>query len=262
MEDFQSFGSIEPYRKTYMRITQKLHGSNGQVYVYEEDGVRTLKVGSRNRWLAIGDDNYGFCGFVEANKESFLNMGLGRHYGEWCGPGINLGEGLIEKRFFLFSDRRRYVDCSLPARTDFVPEIYSGPLDSSKIEASMELLKEHGSRLVEGFMKPEGIVVDICGIRFKKVFNPEETGWDKAQPKVAREREDYSHLCQPFRLEKLMSRDESYIRDYPKSLPNICKAYIDDLVKEEQIVGSLDEVEKIRKDASRHIFQFIKQSVI
>lgn len=261
MDDFQSFASIESYRKAYMRITQKLHGSNGQVYVYEEDGVRTLKVGSRNRWLVIGDDNYGFCSFVESQREAFLKMGLGRHYGEWCGPGINSGEGLKGKSFYLFSNPGRYIE-GIPESVGFVPEIYLGPLDSSKIEASMQLLKEHGSRLVPGFMKPEGIVVDVCGVKLKKVFEAEETGWCAKQDKPSRERKDYSYLCQPIRLEKLMSRDESYKRDYPKSLPNICRAYIDDLVKEEQIVGSLDEVEKIRKNASRQIFQFIKQSIL
>ena len=124
-------------------------------------------------------------------------------------------------------------------------------------------LQVNGSRLVPGFMRPEGIVVSVGGALYKKVFKPEETKWrprqrEKKAQTSKRDAKDYSHLCQPIRLEKLLSRDESFSRGYPESLAAIIKAYVADLTAEGQIAGDKDEVRAVTKEASGQLFKFVK----
>jgi hypothetical protein len=96
--EFKSFGKIEYIDSLQMVITQKIHGTNAQIYVYEEKGEIKVLTGNRYRWLTIDDDNHGFCAFVEENKKDIIEkLGVGRHFGEWAGKGINAGEGLKEK---------------------------------------------------------------------------------------------------------------------------------------------------------------------
>lgn len=249
-----------PLGKLFMRITQKIHGSNAQVHVYEQEGELKLCAGSRNRWICPDDDNFGFARFVYDHVQEFLDLGIGTHYGEWAGPGINSGEGLKERTFFLFSHPDRYSDKILPPNVEFVPELYKGPVDQSKINEVMDILLDHGSYAVPGFMKVEGIVVEIDGKRYKKTFTAEETKWCgiKKPKREPREFADYSYLLQPMRLEKLLSRDERYIVGYPETLTVIVKDYIADLIKEEQITGSMEDIDRIKKDCSRSIFHFVR----
>lgn len=259
-DDFKSFESIQPIGKLFMRITQKIHGSNAQIKIDKTDSSFVLRTGSRNRWIMPHDDNFGFSKHVYDHAEQFLALGEGIHYGEWAGPGINSGEGLTEKTFFLFSHPRRYEGIILPPNVKFVPELFVGPVSMDTIDLVMNNLLEQGSQAVPGFMNPEGIVIEIDGKRYKKTFAPEESKWCGVKkvftPRVY---EDFSHLCQPLRLEKLLSKDERFIREFPESLPEIVKAYMIDLVKDEQITGSLDEQADIRKRASRNIFSFVKE---
>src|ERR1700722_7041547 len=96
--EFRSFGKIERIGKLYMSITQKIHGTNAQIYIDCEEGKYTIIAGSRTRWLTPEDDNFGFAQWVSENQVDLcLTLGIGRHYGEWCGKGINSGEGLNEK---------------------------------------------------------------------------------------------------------------------------------------------------------------------
>ncbi len=131
------------------------------------------------------------------------------------------------------------------------------------VQDTMEQLKATGSRLVPGYMKPEGVVVEIDGNFYKKVFEPEEIAWKNT---VKRERAvhdniDVSHLLQPIRLEKLLARDERYIADYPNSLSIICADYVKDLDDESQIEGNEDEVKALKKNLGRVVFKFIRQSI-
>ncbi len=116
--EFKSFPKIERFKGAYMVITQKIHGSNGQIYIQGDE----IYAGSRNRWVTPQDDNYGFASWVQANKEELKKLGHGRHYGEWAGPGINAGEGLTEKKFLLFNHHR--PPDTLPAGVDLVPILY------------------------------------------------------------------------------------------------------------------------------------------
>jgi hypothetical protein len=269
--EFKAFPKIERIGKVNMAITQKIHGTNAQVFIYpDESGTLQLLCGSRTRWIYPGDDNYGFAAHVHAHKEEFIRkLGPGQHFGEWAGLGINSGEGLDEKVFVLFDFWKYPPERELPPKTTVVPVLYQGPMDLGVIETVMAELKANGSRLAPGFMRPEGVVITAMGTRYKKVFDAEETAWKKGDEKYAAKKQaerdanfvDYSHLLQPIRLEKLLSRDERYIKNFPKSLKDIANDYFDDLIAEGQITGSEGEINGIRKAASGQVFKFIRESV-
>ena len=258
---------LETETHNYFADSILVHNSNAQVNITKQPyDLWRVQAGSRTRWLTIEDDNYGFAKWVQDNKEELIQkLGVGRHYGEWCGKGINTGEGLSEKMFVLFDWWRYEVfDCDhyLMKNVRTVPVLYKGKFSYEVINDTMTRLKERGSALTPpGFyMKPEGIVIDINGQKFKKVFDEEEVKWNR--PDVPRETKinnfDATPYLQPLRLEKLLLRDESYTRNYPDSLPEIVRAYIQDLIDEKQIPGSDEEVESARKLMARHVFNFIK----
>lgn len=260
MDDFKSFSKIESIQKSRMIITQKIHGTNAQIYIYEKDNLEIdLKVGSRSRWLSEGDDNYGFFKFVHQHKQEFIQkLGIGRHFGEWCGLGINSGEGLNKKILCLFNSIRWTID-ELPPNTVTVPILYYGLFSQEAINRVMDDLRERGSMLCPGFMKPEGIVIQIGTQLFKNVFKPEEIAWKQTVKKEPRkDKIDVSHLLQPLRLDKLISRDEKYIREYPKSLGNICKDYVQDLEEEHQFDSREEVMEQQKKVLGKKIFYFVK----
>ena len=124
----------------------------------------------------------------------------------------------------------------------------------------MRDLKLHGSLLVPGFMRPEGVVIMLDGKRYKKVFDKEETAWDKSD-KVKKDEVDYNYLCQPVRLEKLLSRDSRYLDNYPETLSTIVNEYLNDLVDEGEIYGDEDVVNIVRERSSKFIFNFVERSV-
>jgi hypothetical protein len=93
-------------------------------------------------------------------------LGVGRHYGEWWGKGIQGGYGLTdERRFSLFNVKRwgQYLDWG--QGHELVPQLYMVPVlavETFSTEFARELveeLREHGSWASPGFMKPEGVVV-------------------------------------------------------------------------------------------------------
>lgn len=269
MDDFKSYPKIEQIGKLHMSITQKIHGTNAQIYIYHENQSWQVKVGSRTRWLTPEDDNYGFAKWVHENANELIKLGEGRHYGEWCGKGINSGEGLSIKTFILFdwwkyTDKEKFpfhpfVSETLPIRT--VPVLYTGAFSYEKIDEVMNTLKTEGSRLtpVGWFMKPEGVVIDINGQKFKKVFDPEETKWNKSDvPKIQYINVDVSHLLQPLRLEKLISRDERYRREYPENMQQIFKDYYQDLILEGQITFEEENFDAIKKALGKELYRFIK----
>ena len=270
--EFESFPDIKKLGAVPLFITQKIHGSNAQIYVFQqEDGSLDLAVGSRTRWIAPGDDNFGFAEMVYDNKQEFIDkLGPGRHYGEWAGPGINSGEGLTKKTFVLFDHWKYPAERPLPPNTVIVPVLYAGAFDLGKVDEVMNDLRTNGSKLVPGFMAPEGVVVNMKGQRYKKVFQAEEAKWKSHKdPVYQKEKSDaaaaalvkYGHLLQPVRLEKLLSRDEKYLREYPKTMGIIVQDYFADLVKEDQVQGTDVEVNGIRKQLAGNIFKFVQEVV-
>lgn len=260
---FQAFNKILHIGKLFMSITQKIHGSNAQILIERNICDYDVFAGSRTRWLTPDDDNYGFCKWVMANREELIaKLGLGRHYGEWAGPGINAGEGLTQKTLCLFN-WRRWIGKELPANVTTVPMLYKGAISMDAINNAMDKLRTQGSCLVPGYMKPEGVVIELDGQLYKNVFDAEETKWNEVTKIFSDKHEmDVSYLLQPLRLEKLLSKDESYVRDYPKSLSRICSDYVRDLEEEHQFKGTNeDELKAEKKSLGRTIFYFVKSAL-
>lgn len=168
--DFQSFRKIPRISRDIV-ITEKIDGTNAQVMITESGLIRA---GSRTRWITPGKktDNFGFAGWVEANKEELLKLGPGRHFGEWWGVGIQRGYGLTERRFSLF---HTHGIAALPDCVSVVPVLYTGPFDTAKIDEVVMDLVKHGSYACP-FMNPEGIVVyhEASGQLFKKTIQGDE----------------------------------------------------------------------------------------
>lgn len=147
-------------------VTEKIDGTNGQVVVSEEG--RVVAVGSRNRYITPEQDNYGFAAWVAAHAEELAELGPGRHFGEWWGPGIQRGYGLKERRFSLFNVAR-HADTA-PACCSVVPVLWKGNFDDFNAAEILAKLEAQGSVASPGFMRPEGIVVFHQGAMFKKLL--------------------------------------------------------------------------------------------
>lgn len=154
--EFEEFKKIPRYSRGIV-ITEKLDGTNAQIAI-SEDGE--MKIGSRNRWITPQDDNYGFAKWCMTNKEELLKLGVGRHYGEWWGSGVQRGYGLKngEKRFSLFNVGR-WSHNPLPSCCFLVPVIHAGMFTDTIINEALEKLRDQGSFASPGFMKPEGLII-------------------------------------------------------------------------------------------------------
>lgn len=185
--EFVTFPKIPRLSKEIV-ITEKIDGTNAQVEIYESDSLgywddhavaavqykglwRVLRAGSRNRYLSVKNDNFGFAAFVRDNAEELVKLGPGRHFGEYWGRGIQHGYGLTERRFSLFNVGR-WLDqhgtndpamdetqATAPACCYVVPIITRGIFASYLIEEAMDYLRSVGSRAANGWMEPEGIIV-------------------------------------------------------------------------------------------------------
>lgn len=182
--DFQTFPSITRLSRD-MVITEKLDGCNAQILVAEDGGVR---VGSRNRWLTVDNDHFGFAAWAQEHRDALVQgLGPGRHYGEWWGHKIQHGYGLKERRFSLFNVLRwcpgedtaplvaspnplepAKPRTRVPACCHVVPVLYVGPFDTAKVDILLIDLKLYGSRAVPGWTQPEGVVV--CHVPSRTLF--------------------------------------------------------------------------------------------
>lgn len=186
--EFQSFPKM-PRLSREVIISEKIDGTNAQILiaandklflttgraVYQNDEF-SIFAGSRTRWITPADDNAGFARWVVEHAEELLQLGPGRHFGEWWGQGIQRGYGLKEKRFSLFNVSRWSGDSERPSCCHVVPELYRGPFDTNIIELELDLLRTGGSLAAPGFMRPEGIVVfhTAGNIGFKKTLEKDE----------------------------------------------------------------------------------------
>lgn len=172
--------TFEPFPKMarLMReiiITEKIDGTNAQVII-AEDGV-TIGAASRTKLIYPGkEDNAGFAGWVEANKEELRKLGPGRHFGEWWGGKIQRGYGLKEKRFSLFNVSRWADDEVRPKCCHVVPILYTGMMDTFIIDEVLKDLAKLGSQAAKGFMDPEGIVIwhTAANVGFKRTIKDDE----------------------------------------------------------------------------------------
>lgn len=167
--EFEAFPKIPRWKREIL-ISEKIDGSNGQIYV-PEDPTEPLLAGSRNRWVTTDKDNYGFAAWVKHNEDELRTLGPGRHYGEWYGIGVNRGYGLFQRRFALFNTSR-WKDGVRPPCCDVVPLLYAGVMNEPAIDMVMDGLRTLGSVLAPGYMNPEGIVIFHCASRtmFKRTL--------------------------------------------------------------------------------------------
>ncbi len=142
-------------------ITEKIDGTNASIHIGEDGSFR---VASRTRWITPEDDNYGFAKWAHANRDELMTLGVGSHFGEWWGQGIQRNYSQTRKRFSLFNTHRWSGETGeRPACCDVVPVLYEGPLEEhgvmKGVKAALVRLQTEGSVAAPGFMKPEGIIV-------------------------------------------------------------------------------------------------------
>ncbi len=152
-------------------VTEKLDGTNAQIFI-GEDG--SFAIGSRNRWITPENDNYGFARWAHEHRDELMQLGPGRHFGEWWGQGIQRAYDLKEKRFSLFNVSR--WEHERPACCDVVPVLYRGNFDTPAIDGATARLRANGSVAAPGFMRPEGVIVyhTAANIGFKKTLEHDE----------------------------------------------------------------------------------------
>ena len=167
---FTPFPSIARLSRD-MIVTEKLDGTNAQVHITETGQVFA---GSRSRWITPEADNFGFARWVKANEDALrTGLGIGTHFGEWWGSGVQRGYGLTngEKRFSLFNVSRWTSSNNTAEKADgdtrcievpcchVVPVLCRWTFDTAKVDECLYTLQRLGSAAALGFMKPEGVVV-------------------------------------------------------------------------------------------------------
>lgn len=197
---FEAFKKIPRLTRDVV-ITEKIDGTNAQVTIEilsegEAEGILGsfaeapfvifvegvwygITAGSRNRYLTLAADNFGFAKWVYENLEDLAGLGEGTHYGEWWGQGIQRGYGLDHKRFSLFNTHRwlNGVD-PRPACCHVVPVLDMGEFDTYAVEEVISGLRETGSLAAKGFGNPEGVVIyhTAAGVYFKKTLEKDGPG--------------------------------------------------------------------------------------
>lgn len=182
--DFVGFSKIARLSREIV-ITEKIDGTNSQIFIGEDGEFLT---GSRTRWITPEMDNHGFAGWAQRHKDELIaGLGIGRHFGEFWGSGINRGYGLEKgaKRFSLFNTNRWGAERDVekypvdrPECCDVVPVLYVGQFCTEVIKSILSLLEKIGSRAAEGFMNPEGVVIyhTAANMMFKKTIKNDEKG--------------------------------------------------------------------------------------
>lgn len=174
--EFQPFPKIARLSREVI-VTEKIDGTNASICILESG---EMMVGSRTRWITPQDDNYGFAKWVEANKPELMKLGVGHHFGEWWGQGIQRNYSQTRKIFSLFNTSRWSDDALRPSCCSVVPVLYSGPMEDhgvmKGIRVSMHALESGGSVAAPGFMNPEGIVIfhPQGKILFKKTLDKDD----------------------------------------------------------------------------------------
>lgn len=206
---FQRFASLTRFSHDWT-ITEKIDGTNACIIVDHDErmnlGDREFdyaiidKVGpyfvyaqSRNNLITPSKDNAGFAGWVKNNVGELVEiLGEGRHFGEWCGAGIQRRYGLTTKKFALFNTHRWRDLAGHPdggligGQLTVVPVLAEGYMDNPGGAAigAMDMMKINGSIFAPGFMDPEGVVMrhNPSGTVFKKTFDYDEQGkWAENQ---------------------------------------------------------------------------------
>ena len=170
--EFRKFGKIARLSREIV-VTEKIDGTNGLIAI-GEDGE--FQVGSRNQWITPEKDNAGFARWAYEHKDELMTLGVGFHYGEWWGQGIQRGYGLKEKRFSLFNTSRWSDDTVRPECCHVVPVLYTGMFNTETIQIWLDWLSRNGSVAAPGFMQPEGVVIyhTAGNLYFKKTIEGDD----------------------------------------------------------------------------------------
>ena len=154
-------------------------------------------VGSRNRWITLADDNFGFARWAYDHTSELFALGEGHHFGEWWGSGIQRGYGFKKgERFFSLFNASRWVEHDqptyaieqdnpkaepkfkerAPACCKVVPILYEGIFSTLTAKAELEELKVLGSKAAPEYMNPEGIVVyhKAAAVGFKMTLDNDD----------------------------------------------------------------------------------------
>lgn len=210
MYAFEEFPKIARLKREVV-ITEKLDGTNAQIAwvaldsedayntsavdpfclwtargLEDGDAAMALYVGSRNRWLTIDKDHFGFAKWALEHVDELRALGVGRHYGEWFGSGIQRTYGLTEKRLALFNTARWGAhNPNTPACCSVVPILARG--EGVDVEAVFKRLGVCGSIAVPGFTQPEGIVIWHSSSRtlYKQTFDMDGGKWRAPPPQFA-----------------------------------------------------------------------------
>ncbi len=195
--DFEPFPKISRFARGAV-VTEKIDGTNAQVFIRQLPDTEVMPTdtpivavvgdlliyaGSRNRWIVPGDDNAGFALWVKEHAEELAKLGLGAHFGEWWGAGIQRRYDLTEKRFSLFNTSRWSDERGeRPACCHVVPVLWAGQFDDFDSRKILADLASGGSVASPGFMKPEGIVIYhvAAGKHFKRTLDKDDEPKSKA----------------------------------------------------------------------------------
>ena len=176
---FRAWPKIPRLENEVYHITEKIDGTNAaiviqplphisegkeptypepiSVFYTETADAYGIWAQSRTRLITPEDDNFGFARWVQENAEQLIkDLGIGYHYGEWWGQGINRGYGLDHKRFSLFNPTK-HSDICYHVPYMVTVENYRELQDWINVEC--ERLVEEGSLASLGYMRPEGLVV-------------------------------------------------------------------------------------------------------
>ena len=172
IELFEGFPKIARIARN-CTITEKIDGTNASICITEDGQFLT---GSRTRWITPENDNAGFSRWAHEHKEELMGLGIGRHFGEWWGAGIQRRYGLTEKRFSLFNTFRWSDDTLRPKCCHVVPILYQGPFSTEATDSEIAALFALGSTAAPGFMQPEGIVIyhEAARLYFKQTIEKDE----------------------------------------------------------------------------------------
>jgi hypothetical protein len=179
---FEKWPSIPRRSKEQMTITEKIDGTNAAILFFPldaveggatpictvdtNDGLYGVWAQSRTRFIYPDSDNFGFARWVSDNAQALYDvLGIGRHYGEWWGQGIQCGYGLKEKRFSLFKAPRwqeiigAFEDTTPVKGLRTVPILYSGKFLDGDMDRVVETLSKGSLAAPEFTGMPEGVVV-------------------------------------------------------------------------------------------------------
>jgi RNA ligase len=190
MPEFREFPKIFRLHREFI-ITEKIDGTNACVRVtdsispahleWENERLfdeRIVMAGSRTRWVTPEKDNFGFAKWVRDHARQLLGLGVGTHYGEWWGKGVQRGYGMQERRFSLFNVTRWAGNVLTPSCCHTVPVLArcDGHELNVTVESTLRNLSIGGSWAAPGYTRPEGIVAFHVpsGYLFKSTLERDE----------------------------------------------------------------------------------------